>query len=441
MDEKDLRSLAELLSSDKFPQRVETASKLRESLSPASLLSAWRDPAQAEVLQSLLSEAQSVRNLDVLEVIGESLVKLLADQTSGLAFIALDSTLRVPQFIFNVIADEDLELTTLFRSAFVALLELAVPAAIAERLGEMMDGIFEKEKVLRLFDCDAADSAENARIYSYLSAHTRLIDSVISATSGAFEVGDPLLLVNNLMVCGIIGRHRPLPRALLDNIQDSLEAPEGDLLTHFVCRFCSIVLLQHEENAQGFADLWVPRAVRIAEASSDEGTLDAAFDLMGSAATTSTGWRVLMNYLPSDRLLRLLTSLSDSLRLSALRFLHTLLRSAWMEPAGVPSSLIKEAWKLRTVYDEGVRYEVWAVALAVIRRGVLSDSMPLLYAAFLSGVHSEISAEVRELQQMAARELLNDATLPEPMKLSLVQFNRRGLYPPGSAGVANLRKD
>ncbi|CCW62915.1 unnamed protein product [Phytomonas sp. EM1] len=440
MNEKDLSSLAVLLSSEKLTQRLETASMLRQALSPENLLPAWRDPAQAAVLRGLLSEAQSVGNPDVLTIIGESLEKVLSDKTSGEEFINLDEELLVPNFVLNAIADDDLGLNTLFRRVFMALVELTFTESITKRIGEMLDRIYDSEKVLRLFDCDAAESEENSQVYRYLRTNTHLIDSLTSATIRAFDE-DPLLLVNYLVVCGIISRHESLPDLLLHKIQESLDSPVEDLFTAFVCRFCSIALFHHEGNAQRLADPWVRRAVEISDRSSDEGTLDAVFDLMGSSCTTATGWNLLMNYLTSDRLLSRLCSSSKSQRLSALRLLNALLSSPYMDPGSISPCLLNEAWKLHTTYDEEVLQAAWQVSLSTVRHRILQDQMPFIYASFLCGARSEVSPGVRELQLQVARLLANCPNLPDPMKLSLVQFSRKGLYPPGSDGVADLRKD
>lgn len=440
MNAEELRALAVAASSSDLVAQRDASSTLRGLLSPSAIVAAWKEPGQRSVVEGLLREVSEVGNADVYGVVCEALRTTLADPAYGHELLSVDHDLVSTDFILSALAGGSLALAAKARPAAVTLLSVALGRPEATPIGAKMDHLFRSDVVLRLFDCDAVETEENALVYRFLSHHTALVSFIFDSTAQSFDT-DPLLLANYLVASGILSRHEAVPVNVARNVQDVLEDGKDELFCTFCCRFCSITLYQHEENASSFAGLWVPAAGALLGHCGVD-TVDAVFDVLGAASTTAAGWSEVAR-LGSEVVAVRIRSLSTPARLSALQLLSTLMTSPFIDIEYCTPALLQEVWQQRTAPDVALRAALWRVVLAMLqsRNNSLRTVLATVCASFLCGRPREESTVVRDLQLRAANALIAHAELPGSTKEALAQFSRRGLYPPGSAGVAEMTKD
>lgn len=444
MDGEKLRALAVQLSSEDFSKSRDAVRELKALLSPEKMVAAWRDDEQRPVLEQLLAETEEVGNSDVYGAIGGCIERALLQDGVGPQLLAADTSLAIAAYVLHALSHSDISLAARAHPAALALMRVAGgDPAVGAQLGAIMDEKLRAEAALRLFDCDAVESVENLGVYTFLTQHTHLIAAILAATVEAFDT-DPLLLANYLVVSGVIAQREPPCEQLVRRVESVLAAHSDDMYVAFVCRYCSIVLYNKEVNAAAHAANWVRASLSPALLERcGEDAVDAVLDLAGSAGTTASGWRAVVALLPLDWLGGRLRARSPALQLSALRFLAALLLSPYFDPAAVAlGPALRDAWQLRSALEEPLRVAAWTVARAVVGNPVLRDEFAAGYASVLcGGAMREDCVEVRTLQLAVAKILRTTAALSDATKDALEAVTLRGLYPPGSAGVAEMTKD
>lgn len=449
MDTEKLARLALDVSSTDLVTSRDAVRDLKATLCPTSLLAAWSSEEQRPSLERLLRAAEEVGNPDVYAVVASCLEAALSTEDVGARLLAADAARVIPQFLLGAMGGcGGVELAYRARPAVLALMRLTVEAKEEEvsgaaEVGRLIDTLLDAEKSLRLFDCDAVESEDNALVYTYLRRFSTRLTEITKETVVAFDT-DPLLLANYLVVSGIIGQREAPPEALVRRVEAVLDAHDDDLYVAFVSRYCSILLFHKEDNAAAHAERWVSAALSLALLDGcGEDALDSVFDLVGSASTTCGGWKAVVAHLPADWLDARLRSRSVPSQRTVLCFLNSLLLSPYFDPRAVALlPLLRDAWQLRSSLDDTVRLATWELARAVMGNAVLREQFAASYAAFLCGAVHEENVAIRALQHKLAVILSTcGVSLPDSTKQALETFHKRGLYPPGCAGVAEMTKD
>lgn len=439
MDLNECRQLAEAVSSPDLMTSREAKRKLSQWLSPSNIQAMLSSPEQAAVLTGLLSEVRDISNEDIHGVVGNALFHTFSDSSIGARSLAADESNAMTRFLLSAFSSNDLGLASRVHPAVLALLRLVDGSDKALSLGSLLNDTLQNNKVLRLFNCDDVGCEDNSMVYHFVSKYTTLVSYITSAATASFQ-DDPLSLANYLVLCGIIGRKQTLPAELLTKVQDTLEYQSDELYVAFTCRFCAIMLRHSESNAVLFADAWLRDALSHVEGYQED-TVDAIFDLVGAASSTEVGWKSIEQHLQTCTIAKCLRSTSMALRLSTLRLLTTMLSSPYSVASYFNTELLHVVWQLKKVADDDVRLACWQTVLRTVEETSLRTVMTALYASYLSGPIHEHMAAVCELQVQVASVLINSAELPEGTVEALAALQRRGIYPPGSTGVAEMRKD
>lgn len=446
MEASDLRELAINVSSDDIAVSRDATKRLQQLLTPEHVVAMLADPAGAAGLQGLLEEMEAVQNPDVFRLIGRVLEGVFTNPSDAARAVVLSPAAQfVIEFVVRSAAAADVAVAASMSAPLHRLVALArdADATAAALVGRCLDAHFHNEHVLRLFDCDAAESPTNAAMCAFLVAHTALLPFLFTATQGAFE-SDPLLLANYLVASGVACRTAAVPAALQERAMAALRDSDDALYFAFVCRFWGLALVRHEANGQRYAAACVAAvAPAAAEASQrDESTTEAIFDVLSAAASTAAGWTAVTSQLPCQTLQARLSSTSASLRLSTLNLMLCMLTSSHLDAASFfTKDLLLDAWQTRTCPDDDVRLALWRVVLACLPVESLCRVLGAACASFISSGAHEENVTVRSLKLQAADYLLQHATLPDSVKTRLAQVTQRGLYPAGSSGVSLMTKD
>ncbi|AYU78668.1 protein of unknown function - conserved [Leishmania donovani] len=443
MDADDLRQLAINVSLDDIAASSDATKRLQQLLTPQQIVAMLKDASATHALRALVGEMEAVGNADVFHLIGRALEDVFTQPSrESKAVLLAPAAQFLVEFIVRSAAAADTAVASSMSKTLYRLIAIAGDSTEAAAfLGPCLDANFHNEQVLRLFDCDAAESAENKTVCGFLEQWTSLLPFMFEATLNAFE-NDPLLQANYTIASGVACRTVAVPSALRQRTMEILRANDDSLCFAYVCRFWSIALIHHEANGQRDAAACVSTVIPAVEASErDEGATEAIFDLLGSAASTQAGWDAVTGQLPCKTLQVRLSSTSPSLRLSTLNLMLSMLTSPHMNVSFFTKDLLLDAWQTRTSPDDMVRLALWRVANAALLQESLNRMLGAVCASFLSsGVHEE-NVAVRSLKLTAAERLLRHSTLPENVKARLLQVVERGLYPAGSSGVSLMTKD
>lgn len=443
MDVEALRKLALDVSSTDFAVSRDASRQLQAFLTASQVVGLLTDPSTSAALDALLQEVEAVENVDVYRLLGSALRTVFTSSSE-----AQRDVLFAPsaQFLIAFVVRAAAAVDTTLAASMLGCLEsivLDAPAAspAAASVGHLLDDHFHNDRVLRLFNCDQVEATENARVCAFLDHNTSLLPFLLAATEGAF-VNDPLLLANYLVASGVVCRSIAVPHALRQATMQVLRAHDDPLYYAFVCRFWGIVLLRQEENGASDAAACVSAVMPVVEGGErDEDATEAAFEVLGAAATTQAGWDAVTSLLSCATLQGRLCSTSSSLRLSTLNLLLSMLTSAHVVPSYFTKDLMLDAWQTRTTPDDEVRLSLWRLVLAALRHEDLAKVLAAVCASFLCSGAYEENITVRSLKLQAATYLVKHSTLPESVVARLKQFIERGLYPVGSGGVSLMTKD
>ncbi|KAG5505829.1 hypothetical protein JKF63_05165 [Porcisia hertigi] len=443
MDAEDIRQLAINVSSDDIAVSRDATKRLQQFLAPQRIIDLLKDASSIHTLRVLIEEMEAVSNADLFHLIGPALVDMFT-QPSGdnKATLLAPTSNFLMGFVVRSAAAPDVAVAGSMVKPLYRLIAITSDSAEAAAfLGTCLDANFRSEKVLRLFDCDAVEAAENKNMASFLEQWTSLLHFMFDATLASFET-DPLLHANYLVASAVACRTVAMPFTLRQRLMDSLHAGDSALDFSFVCHFWGIVLLRHEANGQRDAAACVSTVMPfVKETEGCEEATEAIFGLLGSAASTQAGWNAVTMQLPCQTLQVRLSSASSSLRQSTLHLMLSMLTSPHMNASFFSKDLLLEAWQTRTSPDDAVRLALWQVVNAALLQEMLSEVLGPVCASFLSSGAHEEEVAIRSLKLTAAEHLLRHSTLHESVKTRLSQVVERGLYPAGSSGVSLMTKD
>ncbi|KAF5224765.1 hypothetical protein ECC02_002069 [Trypanosoma cruzi] len=433
-----LRHLAFSLSDSDFRGSREARLELDRFMAPENLLRIWRQGEQ-ETAETLLREAEAVGSPEVYAALGDGLKRLFDTGTGREAaenFLRLDTSHIVTRFLVNGVAHEDLSRAASVRPALIGVMAL-LPSDLAPPVGEFLSASLKNERVLRLFDENRPESAENEMVCRFLLSYTDLISFITSSTVFAFE-HDPLLVANYLMISCIISRYVEMPSPLLEKIERALTEYEDEFVFCFVCRACASALRNHELNAERYASLWGVK-VALSLAQCNDSARDAIYEILGGASTTAAGWRGIYPAVPiEDEIVRALGV--AALRPRALGLMDIFVQSPHVPDSFFSSLLLHAAWQFCGDADDVSRENLWCfIGDGLVRKNIMLSMAPLC-ASFFYSMPQEANVSVRERQLQVAAFLVERAGLSQEMVDRLKQFCARGLYPPSSVGLEAMAR-
>jgi hypothetical protein len=443
MDASALRQLALDVSSDDVAVSRDATRQLQAFLTASQVVDFLEDPTTTEALRALLTEVQEAQNPDIYHLLGASLTEVFASPTEkSRAVLFAPASRFLLDFVVRSAAAAD---TAIAASMLPCLQRISLDPSLrpddAAFVGQLLNEHFRNEQVLRLLNCDHIEAPENAQMCAFLDQHTTLLPFLFEATKGAFA-NDPLLLANYLVSSGVVCRNVAIPSGLRQTAMQVLQAHDDSLYYAFVCRFWAITLLRHEDNGSRDAAACVSAVMPVVEeGEKDEAATEAAFDVLGAAATTATGWDSVTSLLRCDGLQTRLRSTSTALRLSTLNLMLAMLTSPHVVPSYFTKDVMLDAWQARTTPDDEVRLALWRMVLTALSFDSLKKVLAAVCASFLCSGAYEENITVRTLKLQAADYLIKHAALPENVTTRLKQFIDRGLYPAGSSGVSLMTKD
>ncbi|KPI84782.1 hypothetical protein ABL78_6165 [Leptomonas seymouri] len=443
MDAEALRKLAQDVSSDDLAVSRDSTRKLQALLTPSQVVDLMANSATAEAMGTLLRDVEAVENPDVYRILGGVLKDVFASLTDVRRDVLFaPSSHFLLEFVVRSAAVEETTIaSTMLEPLRSVMLSSVLRAEDAAFVGQLLDTHFHNDRMLRLLNCDQVDAPENPKLCTFLERSTSLLPFLLEATEGAF-VNDPLLLANYLVASGVACRTVAIPSTLRKATIQVLQAHDDPLYYAFVCRFWSIALLRHEDNGSRHAAACVSAVVPfVVDSERDEAATEAAFDVLGAAATTQVGWDAVTRLLRCDGLQARLRSASSPLRLSTLNLMFSMLCSSHVVPSYFTKDVILEAWQTRTTPDDEVRLALWRVVLKVLCFDSLEKVLSAACASFLCSGAYEENITVRTLKLQAADYLVHHSTLPENVMSRLGQYIDRGLYPAGSSGVSLMTKE
>ncbi|KPA78392.1 hypothetical protein ABB37_06502 [Leptomonas pyrrhocoris] len=443
MDAAALRQLALEVSSGDLAVSGDAKRNLQAFFTPTRAAELMADPAAAEELSTLLKDVEAAEDRDIYTLIGSALRDVFTDLTDarrGVLF-APSSHFLLEFVVRSAAAADTAVASTMLAALQCIVLDTLRHAENAVLVGQLLDAHFHNDRVLRLLNCDDAEAPTNPKVCAFLEQHTALLHFLLEATEGAFA-SDPLLLANYLVASGVVCRTVAMPSTLRQATMQVLQGHDDPVYYAFVCRFWSIALLRHEDNGSRDAAACVSAVVPVvASDAQDEAATEAAFDVLGAAATTQTGWDAVTSLLRCDELQARLRSTSSSLRLSTLNLILSMLGSSHVVPSYFTKDLMLDAWQTRTTPDDEVRLALWRVVLKALRFDGLEKVLAAVCASFLCSGAYEENITVRTMKLQAADYLVQHSTLPENVQTRLKQYIDRGLYPAGSSGVSLLTKE
>lgn len=433
---EQLRRLAFDLSSADVAVAREARVEWARRLAPERLVDMWRRGEQNAAAE-LLREAEAAGSETVHAALGDSFRRLFdAAGGRGLAeeFLRLDTTHIAARFLVGGVSHADICRAASVRPALLGLM-VVLPPELAPRVGELLSASLKNERVLRLFDENRPQSAENETVCKFLAEHTDLIPFIALSTVDAFEQ-DPLLVANYLAVSGIISRYMELPQQLSERIERALTNCDSEFVFCFACHACATTLRFHEHNALKYAASWGVAATRHLAQCGNEAR-EAIYDVLGAASTTAEGWSTLQPCVSvEEEMVRTLDV--PALRAAALDLMGELVRSPHVANSLFSPALLCAAWRLRGDVNDVVRERLWGfVNFGLARENIMLSLAPMC-ASFLCSSFQESCVNVRELQLQVSARLVEQAGLSQEVVERLTQFRARGLYPSASAAVGTM---
>ncbi|PWV06289.1 hypothetical protein C3747_117g50 [Trypanosoma cruzi] len=377
-----LRHLAFGLSDSDFRGSREARLELDRFMAPENLLRIWRQGEQ-ETAETLLREAEAVGSPEVYAALGDGLKRLFRHGYRSSSRGELSPVGHISHchpFSVNGVAHEDLSRAASVRPALIGVMAL-LPSDLAPPVGEFLSAFLKNERVLRLFDENKPESAENEMVCRFLLSYTDLISFITSSTVFAFE-HDPLLVANYLMISCIISRYVEMPSPLLEKIERALTEYEDEFVFCFVCRACASALRNHELNAERYASLWGVKAA-LSLAQCNDSVRDAIYEFLGGASTTAAGWRGIYSVVPiEDEIVRALDV--AALRPRALGLMDTFVQSPHVPDSFFSSLLLHAAWQFCGDADDVSRENLWCfISDGLVRKNIMLSMAPLCASFFI----------------------------------------------------------
>lgn len=437
LNEDRLADLAARVSSDDFlvsrQSRVELTSLLNLQNVCSYLCTSPKSFAE------MLIRVSSGESVEVHRSVCDAFAACFKDSVFSTRIYEADESCMIGTFLIETLRTPSLSIALTSKVALANLFRLYLLSPNSS-LPPLVTAAFKDDMSLRLFDCDNLDSEENTVTFNFLKLHTTLIDEVLENTCRSFE--DPLLLSNYLVVCSIFARcdSSALSGELESKIEAALQHPDDELIWMSVSRFCTSSLHKSESVAKRYASKWVKILSSLVLNAATEAVTCNSYDTFASACSTATGGKVLSEVGVSRAVkLSLCNDSSDTaVALSALHYTFCFYKSPFSKIDTNLEQGMKEAWRLRSSLDVEVRMLLWQAIIPMI--GCHAFPLVNACASFLCSCGVDDTC-VKQHQLQVAEMLLLLEDLPSVYKEGLDHFIRRGLHPPGSAGVALMSRD